>query len=273
MISLARRTPKSTRRQAPKGMTLMELMVAVAILAGMVLAFNMILSQSQLIVSRTERAMRSNAAALAIAQVIRGDLQSATKTGYLDFTTPNELVFTKAGVCQSVTGSAKGNASLVCYRLVPNTAPDAPDQVLLRLGLVLSEHSGTTSKFPDGDWWDADLADLAKLPASSLVGVPTAPDIAIPATIPDEVMKLWMVLAHSVSNFSIECSVPDQDGIPGPFVAASGTYTSDNQENWPVAMRIRFDLGLGSAARQAMSDPLAPPEDTVKFEVICPVGN
>ena len=110
------------RRQA--GLTLIELLVALTILIGIMLAFSTILNQSRRVVTTSQRAMRSNAAAAAIIDVLQRSLRHTTQQGFLcimkeDGNAP-ELYLTTAGAAISKTSNRIGTGSLVRIGLVPN---------------------------------------------------------------------------------------------------------------------------------------------------------
>ncbi len=98
------------RRASATGLTVMELLVAVVIMVIMILAFGIILTQTQKVVSGSQAIMRSNNTAAAIAHVIRNDLRQITKNGFLCITRYNGanrpyLLFTTAGPSHSRFGN------------------------------------------------------------------------------------------------------------------------------------------------------------------------
>lgn len=241
------------RRAVAKGMTLMEVMVSVAILAGMILAFNIILSQSQRVVSGTQRSIRANSAGMAIAQVIRRDVASITKNGFL-YIGNNTMAFTTAGVSESVTGTAQADASLICYQLVGST--------FCRRGLLLTRSPGTSE-----DVWAKDLAEIQSMDPGGIPGlvssIPTAFQDRIPVVPPTngtQVRNLWQVLTHNVAGLTI-------NSIGG----GAGPWTYRNQDLWPHAVRIKFTVNTQSEIRRALRD-IDNPDNAVAYEVICPIG-
>ncbi len=98
----------NTRR---KGFTLIELMVAVSVLAIVIAITNMILGQSQRVVRVSEARMRSNATAAALAKVFRRDFRELTCNGMLCITDPGldgtrpTLILVKTTSSQSLTSS------------------------------------------------------------------------------------------------------------------------------------------------------------------------
>ncbi|MBN1553931.1 MAG: prepilin-type N-terminal cleavage/methylation domain-containing protein [Phycisphaerae bacterium] len=66
-----------------RGFTLVELMIAVVVMVLMMLAFGMIVSEAQKVVTISENKIRGNMTADAIERVIRNDISKINKSGFL----------------------------------------------------------------------------------------------------------------------------------------------------------------------------------------------
>lgn len=115
-----------------KGLTLLELIVAVALLSIMILTFGTVISSVDKMVTVGEANIRSNATAAAISQVIKNDFRRLSQAGFLCITqsasnAPGQaqIFFTTAGSTGSLTSRAdgsvppSGDGSVVGYGLVP----------------------------------------------------------------------------------------------------------------------------------------------------------
>ncbi len=223
-----------------KGMTLIELLVSISILTIIILLFSTIISQSQELVSASTKTMRGNSEISAVVSVIRNDLRSITKQGFLCITETNGspvMFFTKVGPTQSLTSPIRSNATCVSYGMVPNQAVGATDSILWRQGWILRDMGG--SPVPQ-DIWDRDLASLQDCSIAnqhrifSNAGI-TCPQpdnhirineliFAIPSTIPadssaikipaqtlTEINALWQCLINNSNSLQITWSNGDQD--------------------------------------------------------------
>ena len=254
--------PRTSPRAA--GMTLMELMVSVAILAGMITAFNLILSRSQQVVSDTQKLMRGNATALSIGQIIRRDIGSITKYGFMYLGTGDTdpvLIFTTAGPVQSVTGNAKGNASLVCYRLAKNAADGNKKNILCRQAWVLGQ-TGIV------DGWGYTLADIHSDPTimPGMISTVTGNDLtlSVPPANYNDLTNLWQILSDDVTNFSVRVVTPTGD-------TASGQWTHQTaNDTWPMLVRFKFTVPATSDPGRAGREPGT--NDNPIFEIVCAVG-
>jgi prepilin-type N-terminal cleavage/methylation domain-containing protein len=116
--------PLAARKRAPRGLTLIELLVSVTILTVMILAFSTILVQSQRFISITQATRRSHALAATVARIVRNDIRRATQSGFMaigaDADNNGRLVFSTAGVTHGLVASSAGSGSLICYGLVMN---------------------------------------------------------------------------------------------------------------------------------------------------------
>ena len=248
-----------------RGMTLTELLVAVGVLAIMVLGFGTILSQTQRVVVGAQESMRANGQAAAIEQIIRNDVLRVSKIGFMSVTDANgspALVFTAAGVNQSLTGDARGLGSIVAYGLCDNDGAGAAGKILLRHGRVLdSDVAGGV----DADQLAMDLAELQIQDAAAmdatkssiLAGLPSS--LSAPASSLSEVGSLWQVLARDCAVLKIEWTTGDLSGGKLTWSSATQTWTRADQGNWPSAIKINFYLKqarrLAGIAQSTWSDP------------------
>lgn len=155
-----------------RGLTLIELLVSVGVLAIMILAFNLVLVPSQRLVSKSTTTMKVNNAAAAISDLLRDDLRQASQKGFLCITWGNDtqtnelhprLVFTAPGPARSLTSDVQGAGRLVCVGVIP-------DSYLWRQGwIVPSLWAGDQAEqfdvvIPDGNNPYHDMAFLESLP-------------------------------------------------------------------------------------------------------------
>ena len=256
--------PRTAHRAA--GMTLMELMVSVAILAGMIMAFNIILSRSQQIVSDTQKLMRGNATTLSIAQVIRRDIGSITRYGFMDLSNNSGepmLIFTTAGAVQSVTGDAKGNASLVCYRLAKNSADGNKKTILCRQAWILGQDDPAIAD--DYQYSLADIHSDSTIMPGIISGV-TGNDLtlSVPPANYTDLTNLWQVLSKDVTGFDIRVITPSGQANTGQWTHLQGNDT------WPTLVRFKFTVPATSDPGRAGREPGT--NDNPIFEIICSVG-
>jgi len=267
------------RSPGATGMTLMEMMVSVAILAGMIVAFNIILTQSQRVVSGTQRMIRANAAGMAVAQVIRRDLAAVSKNGFLHVGTDGQsgqmLAFATAGTSESVTGNAEGLGSIVCYRLAVNSVDSTPS-ILCRRGLLLTANPGTSVDVAGGA--QPDFFDVQKLSADGQIDTSVVPalrgglTLRVPPANLTDVGNLWQVLTYNVQQLRIEYAMRNTTGGIGAWQTAARTWDSRDQDAWPAAVKIWFRVNTTSEIRRALRD-VDDPANAADYEVICPVGS
>lgn len=232
--------PKNLPSPNHRGMTLIELMVAVSIMVIMIMGFGLILTASQRVVSTSQSAFRSNATAEAITRAIRHDLNNIKPGDYLcilsgssDSPGSSPILFHKpAGApVHSMTHNLAGSTYLLSYGLKTNrnAAITSADRLLLRRRIV--DVPGADAG-PNWDCWNIpdiysrlDFYNYSLFPFAndfydSMTGVPDTkynnwnlnPDtnwndqvdpIGIPAQNPNDVARLWQVLASEVNGLSI----------------------------------------------------------------------
>jgi type II secretory pathway pseudopilin PulG len=142
----------SYQRKAAAGLTIIELIVAVAIMVIMILVFGMILTQSQKVVSGSQKIMQSNNTAAAIANVIRNDLRKITKNGFLCITQYDGddrpyLLFTTAGLVRSKLLNYTATGGLSTYGFTDDSSGNR--NILFHQGWVGIKFN------PDGFHYDA----------------------------------------------------------------------------------------------------------------------
>lgn len=271
----------SATARAARGMTLIELIVAVGILAGMILGFSMILTQTQKVVVGSQSMMRSNAAAAGIAQVIRQDFARVSKSGFL-YLSEDKIVFSISGVCPSLTGSSLGTGSAVCYALCDRTGY-AGEKVLLRQGYVLDSGAAASS----GDTIKMDYQTLVTGTVGQIVTqietaiIPATPaSLAVPPGNAAGINEMWRVLAVSVSNVKFFWTDGATDGSGNLLWYGNGQpkagvqsyeqevpykacWTHHDMNTWPRAVKIQFQINDATMPDEFQAYP---------YEVICTVG-
>ncbi len=159
-----RHTPTMRTR---RGMTLIELLVTVVVIAAILYVFNMVLTSSQQFVTTTQSRSRANSAAEAIARTIRSDLERISRQGFLlIWHKPSEgyrMCFTQAGRFNSTLAdkgtpayATRATGAVVAYGMADNTHPAYPGKVLLRKQLLLVGTSMSDPLPADADGGDPD---------------------------------------------------------------------------------------------------------------------
>ena len=268
--------------RARRGMTMMELMVSVTILAVMILGFNSVLSQSQRLVTESQRTLRANASIASVSQQMRSDVRSITKVGFLGLSS-NLAAFTSAFPSSSLTSAARGPASVVVYR-VANNAADANTSIFCRQAYVLADDkSAITTPYPPDVLLDGgalmDMADFQAMDATRLTGVITwvqanVSTVSVPPTDVTHWTNMWQVMVPGVLNngttprFSIRYGVYDSSGNLVWTAATGNVWTRFNQNNWPAFISITFELSDRSVEYDAVRKNYV----GRAYEVICAVA-
>ncbi|MBS3734409.1 MAG: hypothetical protein KGY99_05725 [Phycisphaerae bacterium] len=259
-------------------MTLMELIVAVAVLAILLLGFSVVFSQSHRVVSTAQSAMRANAKAAAITSVLRRDIKRASQQGFLylgyDDDGRPRLIITAAGPTPSVTGPVRGNGAVVCLGARPKA--DAADEefILWRAGYVLSPSGDDPDIFRLGGnnvtQGDIQAAARPQMQAwcTSLCSGSYNDQLTVPPTNLSQLGEVWQVLSAWCTELEIAWTDGSVVGTALQWQTTSELWTHHDQNDWPMAIRFRFRL----------VDPTLPEEmrgageDEYRYEVICPVG-
>jgi prepilin-type N-terminal cleavage/methylation domain-containing protein len=249
-----------------KGLTLMELLVAVSIMVILILAFSTVLTESQKVVRVSQAKMYANTAAKAIEQVLRDDLRKLTQNGFLSIKDGDKLVFTTAGITESVVGDAKGTGGVMTYGKCYNDAEGSSGGVLFRQGWVLDKDTTHTGD----DQWEKDFSEIQAMDQTQMGEECTAilnatpKDIAteglvVPPSNATEAEKMWMVLAANCASLKFEWFDRTDDTWKG----TDNIWTQHDQSNWPKAIKITFGI----------SNPELPADfQSSTYEIICPVG-
>jgi prepilin-type N-terminal cleavage/methylation domain-containing protein len=265
-----------------EGMTLIELLVSLGVLAVISVAFATILSQSQRVVDRSNALMRANATASAISQTLRDDLARFCPQGFLAVYDPNpadpsnNLVFTALGPFTSLTDpTITANAARIDYGWTDWGNTDPNDDLVWRRAILLT---GTTVPYtgpPDVLDDDIDpIVWLGRYDSTSPVYVDPSPELATycqtpnPVTFPrrdqdvtaGNVDDLWPLLARPVTAFSV--SWWDTSAAPPVWNPADQFWTATNFAGGggPAAIKVNFTLRTGSK-----------PGEELDYEVICPL--
>ena len=268
-----------------RGLTLVELLVTLAIIAIMILAFGTILSSTQNVVSTSQGMMRANAAAEAIGRTIRLDVQRVTKDGFLALRNGRLAMVTGGAFSSLRSGSIAddnmnidskasgfGDAQMVLYGLVENPARnDIARPILARKAYILDGETGVSNA---EDIYNRNLPYFWSLSEAAmedeiLAFADALPDkIRIPAENNFEsIDKLHMVVSDGIKDFSISYALANEFDGQGNILWKNDDriWTHRDRNNWPVALRFRFKI----------VDPALPEEFTenqLVYEVICTVG-
>lgn len=215
--------------------TLMELLVAVAILAALILIFGGIFSQVQQVVGKSNEAIQIDRTAVAIEKVIRQDISSISKTGFLQITAGEQIAFTALGGFESRTeppdpadpAMNKANAALIDYGLLGS------NNVLWRRAHLLKPEIGSDT----GDLLKASLGEVAT-DAWRTANQSVYTDNAN-ITLPPRTAQDWA--SHLAGN-STDFKVFWWDGAAWSADGATGTWSAANPDNWPETLRIEFNV-------------------------------
>jgi len=239
-------------------------MVAGSILLVMILSFSVLLSQTQKLVTTAQRSIQMNTSAAAIAQMIRDDVASLSKDGFLYIKhvssvagkEKDTLMFTTTGSYQSVLDDSVATAARVDYGLTGGNA-------LWRRCTLLDANP---TRPPGGDHEPNSLADYADATViSAAISRISDPPFILPPG-PGDVENLRSYLAActqfkvSYANFDATKWVSTSNPwLPAsPSTALTGTWRKGDPTNpWPAVLRITFTL-------TEYDEPFT-------YEVICPL--
>jgi prepilin-type N-terminal cleavage/methylation domain-containing protein len=201
------------KQKITNGFTLVEVLVGLALLAGIALIVSQILSQGQKVVTISEERIRQNAAASALAGEIRGHLRKATRTGMFGIAWDNgnhpRMVFTTAGPASSVTDDSlvKTTSSVVVLGLANNAAAADPNKHLLWMPQYVL---GPVNKTAQNDVWNRDLAAFQSFtPTAHDANMLTwalaqSPPLSVPCDTLAQAMALWQVPAINITRLSVQ---------------------------------------------------------------------
>lgn len=267
---------------ARRGLTLIELMVAVSLLCIMIVAFSMIVAEARKVVSTSQASLRANTAAVALEQAIRDDIRRATQNGFLCISTRGgqpAIYCATAGPAGSMTDWAdptlmKSNGKIVAY------AVDATGNLVRGSWLIRPEPNAwdSTKDF----WWSKDIADFQIINKGALHAGIIAPldvsdgsandvlaNVTWPPTNSTQIANSWKFLAANVSGMTIQwtdgttradgsmnwygASSPRATPEPAPAMLKYGEcehrlggyhalWTKDDPSKWPKAIKINFTI-------------------------------
>ncbi len=253
-------------RRGRRGLTLIELVTAVAVLAIIILSFGKILSSSQRAVSIAQRNMRLNSQALAISQTVRADTRQASQQGFVSITEvkggrPMLVYSGAAGVVDSMLRanfshnyqfSATGTGTMTVVCLAPGEGVYDGD-VLVRqqwiMGRCLDYQRTLSSDLGDDVDGSLDFADLAFSPrkkAGDLNDIQDfidraaerAPDgMTLPPENEVDIDSLWKVLAPGCRALSIMWTDGSVDGGNMNWYGVDFSVDDDGDVSYSVKPR------------------------------------
>jgi len=274
-------TPTSARIAEPqvraaKGFTLLELMVSIAIMSIIMLAFGGLLTQANVVVTEGEKRMRADAAASAISRIIRNDIRKMTKNGFLRLSA-DKMSMVTAGKTQSAFTEQAGDGAIIVY----GWHEDA--KVLYRKVLILAKDAPTDVDNQVADcliWNDSgnnrrtlDLAELQIMGAELMKEIinqvsDESPDMAYPPRTLSQVTKtMWMVLAGGCTGLEISSRTTKE----ARWEEGGGTHTRHNQSSWPGAIKFKFILSSDSLVGSALAR--GGETGDIAYEIVCPIGH
>ena len=275
-------------RWSAAGMTLVEMLVAISVLAVMILSVSTILVQTQRFISAAQENRRSHAMAFTIARIIRRDLRRVSKDGFLCVTSGaggSMLIFSTAGPVTGINESTKGDGSIVCYG---QQSTSSGTKYLWRPEYICNCTTGTASPDISGERINVNFSILRQCAASSgdansppftlqaladKVASTTPGNMQLPPATATQLKNLWQVLVTNIDKFQVSWT-DGTKGTDGNLKWQTTSllcthknqtdWTSQNITGWPKAIRITF----------AIKDPSMPKElrGTGQYEVICIVG-
>ena len=198
-------------------------MVAVSILAILIVIFGGILSQVQRVISLSNEAIRIDRTVAALDKLIRRDVSSINKGGFLKITEGNQIAFTGVGSFESkMSPGQTANAAIIDYGRLGGS------NVLWRRQHLLKPEL------------DADTGDMLKASVAESTTVESSEytDDAV-ITLPPTSAADWMnYVAGNCTDFRVSW----WNGADWSAEDGSGSWTAANPDNWPEALRVRFRL-------------------------------
>jgi prepilin-type N-terminal cleavage/methylation domain-containing protein len=265
-------------RWAAAGMTLIEMLVAISVLAVMILTVSSIMVQTQRFISAAQASRRSHALAFTIARIIRRDIRRISKDGFLYISGDNKLVFSTAGPVSGINESTSGDGSIICYGQQSATSGTSQTTYLWRPEYICNCTTGVPSTDISGERVNVSFSKLQVLAAKNAdanspftlqvladkVASTSPTGLQLPPANATQLKNLWQVLVTNVSNLQISWTDGTKSGSNMNWLTTSTLWTHQDQTNWPRAIRISF----------LIKDPLMPKEFRgTAYEVICTVGH
>lgn len=215
---------------ATRGFTLIEMLVAVALFAMLIVIFGWVLVQAQRLVKRTTAVMRANTAINTIERVVRKDLETHCQQGFLYVgyrnvggTNYSLLMFTRnSNIATSTILSGDNEENIDCtqtfsaicaYAMVPVTGSLSGEKILFRASWLLTRAPTAMQGAPfDGcPWYLGDVMTQSNLLASggaiyelldSSGFMPSS--LPLPVQTTTDMLQIWKYLATGASQFNIE---------------------------------------------------------------------
>lgn len=281
-----------------RGLTLIELMVAMAIIVIVVLAVGQIMTSAQKVVAIGQANMRSNGKIGALKSIVRDDLRRITKMGFLYLDSyqnggvpASRLIFTTAGPSDTITGSGTGcgGESMYGLRSVNNTT----DKVLVRVQRVLGAAppaAPATDDYVVADFSyyqtcvhsaaDVDDAFMGLNPAYLTGGLNV---LQQDLTATDITQNCWRVMTTKVTRLEVSwtdgalngsdlkwyggaAGTPSGDARYAAVETGNGSnykarWSNANPNDWPKA--IKYVITMDDEAHTGTP---------MTYEVICPIG-
>jgi type II secretory pathway pseudopilin PulG len=268
-------------------MTLVEMLVAISVLAVMILAVSSILVQTQRFISAAQENRRSHAMAFTIARIIRRDFRRISKDGFMSITSGagsggSMLILSTAGPTAGINETTMGDGSIICYG--QQSCTSSLDQTKTQTFLWRPEYicnctTGAASTEISGERINVNFSTIqqctgdANSPlalqdiADKVAAATPGNNLRLPPATASQLKNLWQVLVTGVDNVRVYWTDGTKDIATGnlKWQDTSGLWTHQNQTNWPKAVRITF----------AIMDPTMPKElrgTGHPYEVICAVG-
>ncbi len=268
----------NTARNRPgrgRGFTVIEMMVALAVLGGLMGAVTTIMVRMRDLVSTSQAISRANTRIKAISHVMQNDFRRLTRGGVLAITssgTGPALVLVTGEPTDSIKTSAQGRGSVVVYSLRGNQGR-AGGEVLWRPECIFPIDPAMTGPDVKSEYsleiiqaFNESGADTF---ATGMAGGAASGTIYVPPANLDQMDTLWQVLSEGVSDLEFEWT----DGLEengqiqwhtGPSDNIQPLWYGGNTGDWPKAIKIRFTLTL--------TDTQLPESMRVQdIEVICDV--
>ncbi len=264
----ARRDLSGRERAARAGMTLIELLVALAVLAIMILLANALLIRSRGAVRQSEQVIAANADVRAVADRIRNDLSGITKDGFLaivyeppqppDDEPPPHLIFTAVGTTRGPNdldpGDLVTNVATIDYGLADEGANEGILWRRARIGVYDLDEAYAVLQPDDltGQTFPRALGQYRYTPMPRHVihgylmdpqlglALPPTQTMVVPPTNLGEVEDLWPYMIGRVTALRIQWT-NDQ---PGGAVEPLGWYDKDNPAPLPDGATCQPPQGL-----------------------------
>ncbi|HPS52292.1 MAG TPA: prepilin-type N-terminal cleavage/methylation domain-containing protein [Phycisphaerae bacterium] len=133
-----------------RGMTMIELLVAVSVLAILIMIFGRILSQSQRVVTGSQKIMKFNASGTAAATILRKDIGQTTSAGFIyiinNYITVDGNTWPRATMYMGVTGNFTSW----------NSSSTTSSEAIITLGLC-NQNGLTSNSLPKMLWRNCTL--------------------------------------------------------------------------------------------------------------------